>query len=86
MRSEGSIPEVVWTSEVVAQGDGATWAESQSRRGTGANLQSMTLLLYICSQVEFKRRHGHLSVSTDKDSVFYVRSLGGWVNAQVRIR
>ena len=35
------------------------------------------------AQVEFKQRHGHLSVSTDKSSYFYVRALGGWVNAQV---
>ena len=35
------------------------------------------------SQVEFRQRYGHLSVSTDKGSMFYVRALGGWVNAQV---
>jgi hypothetical protein len=33
-------------------------------------------------QVQFKEQHGHLSVSTDKTSCFYVRALGGWVNAQ----
>ena len=37
-------------------------------------------------QVAFKQHHGHLNVSADKTSSFYVRHLGGWVNAQRRAR
>ena len=40
----------------------------------------------VSCQVDFKQRHGHLSVSADKDNIFYVRALGGWVNAQVTPR
>lgn len=34
--------------------------------------------------MDFKSRHGHTWVTTDQQSQFYVKGLGGWVHAQAQ--
>ena len=58
-----------------------TQTHTQTHKHTHTHTHTHTML-----QVAFKQHHGHLNVSADKTSSFYVRHLGGWVNAQRRAR